>query len=211
MTLFEPKTGKVRVKGVVSCTNAILHPWLEAQLEEMLAALPKPAPPLSPSENRELWESWQAGLKVVSSLGPADKVLPPLRALLVMDNLAGHHTPSFVIWLFEHGIMPLFTPLGGSWLNMTESIQAILKQRGLAGSYPQTPEQIIAFMEQTAQGWNKAPTPFVWGGKRQARRHRLRQKGFQRRHRLGGSGACVIGAIRKATQAAQPVIQRLRA
>jgi len=28
--------------------------------------------------------------------------------------------------LFEHGIMPLYTPLSGSWLNMTESIQRIL-------------------------------------------------------------------------------------
>jgi len=46
--------------------------------------------------------------------------LPPLRMLLVLDNLAGHTTPSFVCWLFDHGIMPLYTPLGGSWLNMTE-------------------------------------------------------------------------------------------
>ena len=43
-----------------------------------------------------------------------------------MDNLAGHLTPRLVVWLFEHGIMPLYTPLGGSWLNMTESIQRIL-------------------------------------------------------------------------------------
>jgi predicted unusual protein kinase regulating ubiquinone biosynthesis (AarF/ABC1/UbiB family) len=42
--------------------------------------------------------------------------MPPLRLLLVLDNLSGHHTPSFVMWLCEHGIMPLYTPLGGSWL-----------------------------------------------------------------------------------------------
>ena len=42
------------------------------------------------------------------------------------DNLAGHHTPAMVIWLFQHGIMPQYTPLGGSWLNMAESIQRIL-------------------------------------------------------------------------------------
>jgi hypothetical protein len=32
-------------------------------------------------------------------------------------------------------------------------------------------------------GWNADPTPFVWGGKRVARRQRARE----RRHRLGGS------------------------
>jgi hypothetical protein len=40
-------------------------------------------------------------------------VLPPLRMLLVLDNLAGHKTPAFVCWLFAHGIMPLDTPVGG--------------------------------------------------------------------------------------------------
>ena len=40
----------------------------------------------------------------------------------------------FVLWLFAHGIMPLYTPLGGSWLNMAESFQRILKRRALDGS-----------------------------------------------------------------------------
>jgi hypothetical protein len=38
--------------------------------------------------------------------------------LLVMDNLAGHKTPEMVWWMFRHGIMPFYTPLSGSWLNM---------------------------------------------------------------------------------------------
>ena len=29
--------------------------------------------------------------------------LPPLRMLLVWDNLAGHCTPDMVLWLVEHG------------------------------------------------------------------------------------------------------------
>ena len=62
--------------------------------------------------------------------------LPPLRMLLVMDNLAGHLTGSFVVWLFERGIMPLYTPLSGSWLNMTESIELILAGRALARKTP---------------------------------------------------------------------------
>ena len=32
MTLFRPATGEVRAKGVVSVTNAVLHPWLQEQL-----------------------------------------------------------------------------------------------------------------------------------------------------------------------------------
>jgi hypothetical protein len=35
-----------------------------------------------------------------------------------------------VLWLFAHGIMPLSTLLGRSWLPMGESIQRILKRRG---------------------------------------------------------------------------------
>ena len=112
--------------------------------------------------------------------------LPPLRMLLVLDNLAGHKTPDFVLWLVAHGIMPLYTPLAGSWLNMAESIQRILVRRALTGQSPESPEQLIHDLEAVAAHWNQAPTPFVWGGKRATRRTRSRQ----RRHTLGGSGAC---------------------
>jgi hypothetical protein len=106
--------------------------------------------------------------------------------LLVMDNLAGHLTASFMMWLFEHGIMPLYTPLSGSWLNMTESIQRILARRALAGQTPASASELIEWLEATARAWNADPTPFEWGGKRQLRR----QRAYRRRHPLGGSGAC---------------------
>jgi hypothetical protein len=183
LTLFHPASGQVRVKGVRRCTNAVLHPWLEAELTQILAAMPEPTERLSVTENRRCWERWQEGLTVRITL---PECLPPLRMLLVLDNLTGHLTASFVLWLFAHGIMPLYTPLSGSWLNMAESIQRILTRRALAGHHPQTPQEIIAWLEATAAGWNRAPTPFVWGGKRQGRRERARQ----RRHALGGSGAC---------------------
>jgi hypothetical protein len=182
LTLFHPATGEVRVKGVRRCPNAVLHPWLQAELTEILATLPEPAM-LSPEENRRQWERWQEGLTVRITL---PQHLPPLRLLLVLDNLTGHYTVAFVLWLFAHGIMPLYTPLGGSWLNMAESIQRILKRRALDGQHPQTPEAIIAWLEATARGWNREPTPFQWGGKRQERRQRARA----RWHRVSGSGAC---------------------
>ena len=107
--------------------------------------------------------------------------------LLVWDNLTGHYSVALVLWLFAHGIMPRYTPLGGSWLNLAESIQRILKRRALDGQHPNTPDEIIAWLEATACGWNREPTPFVWGGKRHARR----QRAWERRHAVAGSGACI--------------------
>jgi transposase len=189
LTLFHPSTGTVRVKGVRNCPNAVLHVWLKQQLLIILAGLP-PAPVLSEADNRVNWERWQAGLTSKPTLS-AD--LPPLRLLLIMDNLAGHKTRAFVEWLIAHGVLPLYTPLSGSWLNMTESVQRILIHRALDGTAPTSPEDIITWLEETAGGWNADPTPFVWGGPRHARR----QRAYQRRHPLGGSGACTTRPIRR--------------
>ena len=191
LTLFHPADGHVRVKGVTSVTNVVLHQWLKEELSAILADLPTVSVLLSPTENRAAWETWQAGLSNRPTLSAE---LPPLRMLLVLDNLIGHKTPALVRWFFAHGIMPLYTPLGGSWLNMTESIQRILKRRALAGQYPTTPQEIITWLEATARGWNAAPTPFVWGGKRRDRRRRARD-----RRRLGGSGACTRRPLHRTT------------
>lgn len=134
--------------------------------------------------NRQRWESWQTGLSVKFTLPEA---LPPLRALLILDNLAGHKTPSFVLWLVAHGVMPLYTPLSGSWLNMAESIQRIIVRRALAGTHMESSEQTIAALDATVRGWNRCPTPFVWSGKRKARRERARARRHARR--LAGAGA----------------------
>jgi hypothetical protein len=89
--------------------------------------------------------------------------------------------------------MQLYTPVGGSWLNMAESMQRILKRRALAGQHPEDVGRIIAWFEAVARHWNGAPTPFVWGRKRAARRQRQRE----RRHRVGGSGACTCVPLRR--------------
>jgi hypothetical protein len=79
--------------------------------------------------------------------------------------------------------MPLYTPLSGSWLNLAEALQRIIVRRALSGQHPQTPAEIITWLEDTVAAWNEDPTPFVWGGKRRERRKRARQR------RLGGSPA----------------------
>jgi len=187
LMLFHPATGHVRVKGVTHSTNAVLHPGLQAELAAILATLPPVEPRLEPSNaaaNRAAWACWQEGLSVRFTLL---EELPPLRMLLILDNLSGHQNATFVCWLMSHGIMPLYTPLGGSWLNMAESMQRLLVSRALSGQQPETPEQLITWLEATAPGWNACPTPFTWGGKRATRRQRARE----RRHHLGGSGAVV--------------------
>ena len=187
LTLFHPQAGSVRVKGVTRCPNQVLLPWLQAELAAIVATLPSP-PDLSATQRRQLWEEWQEGLQVRITL-PHDP--PPLRLLLILDNLIGHKNPQFVCWCFAQGIMTLYTPLGGSWLNMAESIQRILKRRALEGAYPTSPHQIIDWLEAVASAWNRNPTPFVWGGKRTARRQRFH------RHAQGGSGACTRHPIRR--------------
>ena len=116
--------------------------------------MPGPAAAAAPTGRRAAWERWQDGLTVKPTLLAE---LPPLRMLLVLDNLAGHKTPEFVCWLFAHGIMPLYTPVGGSWLNMAESIQRILKRRALDGQHPSDTGQIIAWFEAVAEALERGP------------------------------------------------------
>jgi hypothetical protein len=184
LTLFHPASGRVRLQAAERCTNAVLHPWLREGLTAILAELPAPAPVQDPTATRAAWQVWQAGLMMRFTL---PEELPPLRLRLVWDNLTGPKTPELVLWLCAHGIMPLYTPVGGSWLNMAESIQRVLKQRALAGQHPHDPAAIGSWFEQTARCWNVQPTPFVWNGKRRQRRRRSAKEQF---HRVGGSGAC---------------------
>lgn len=190
LTLFHPASGQLRATGVTQCTHAILHPWFKQVLTAVLATQPAVKPVTDAKANRAPWQSWQAGLSQPITL-PTE--LPALRMLLVLDNLQGHKTPALVLWLFAHGVMPLYTPVGGSWLNMAESVQRIISQRALAGQHPPTPAHIIGLLEATVQRWNRQPTPFEWGGKRQARRQRSRQ----RRYAVGGSGACTYQPLRQ--------------
>lgn len=185
LALFRPATGEVRAQGVLSAPNAVLHPWLKDQLSQVLAQLeahPLPVRVPLPADH-QLMQTWQHWWWSYERPKPA----PALRLILVWDNLAGHLSYDLVRWLLQHGILPLYTPLSSSWLNMAESLQRILHRRALAGQHPQSAHQLIDWLEQTVVGWNQQPTPFVWNGPRRRRRERARL----RRHALGGSGAAV--------------------
>src|SRR5829696_7565237 len=172
LTLFRPATGEVRAKGVTNAPNAVLHPWLRAELTQVLATLP---PATAPEDDRPPLARWATWL----GHEPTEP-LPPLRLLLIWDNLAGHLSWSIVRWLLRHGIMPLYTPIGGSWLNMAESVQRIIVRRALDGQQPQPQHDLITWLDDTVAGWNATPTPFVWHGKRFERRQRARQRRLDR-------------------------------
>ena len=91
----------------------------------------------------------------------------------------------------EHGILLLWTPHAGSWLNMAESVQRIIKGRALSGQDYASVQALKQALTDAVAGWNRHPTPFIWGGKRHARRDRA----YARRHRLGGSGATTTYAL----------------
>jgi len=187
LTLFRPATGELRAEPVDRGTNEILHPWLKEQLTAILQTCPLP-----PSEVRVgcRWADWDWREEGCHR----DETLPPLRMLLIWDNLKGHHTAEMVQWCLERGIGPLYTPLSGSWLNMAESIQRIIQRRALEGQDPQANAAVMKdWLRGVIHGWNCYPTPFTWGGKRRARRDRA----YARRHRLGGSGATTSRSIRR--------------
>jgi hypothetical protein len=171
LTLFRPATGELRAKGVTNATNAVLHPWLQGELTAVLATLPAVSTPDEERPPLARWATW---------LGhePRDP-LPPLRLLLIWDNLAGHLSWPIVRWLLHHGVMPLYTPLSGSWLNLAESIQRIIVRRALDGHHPQSQDELITWLDDTVAGWNASPTPFTWHDKRYERRvrARLRRRG----------------------------------
>lgn len=190
LTLFHPASGQVKIKGVLSSNNETLHLWLKTELSQILQQNSPTQSQPSDESNLLSWQFWMEGLSVKFSLPDP---LPPLRMLLVWDNLKGHRSTSIVTWLLTQGVMPLYTPLGSSWLNMAESFQRILQRRALDGQHPQTPEQIMEWVEATAKAWNRSPTPFEWGGKRATRRIRARAR---RKYSLGGSGAMTNAPIR---------------
>jgi hypothetical protein len=114
LTLFRPATGVVRAKGVTRAPNAVLHPWLWGELTQILAALP-PAPP--PAPTAPFLPVWWRRRQELPHFGD-----PPLRLILIWDNLVGHHRADLVRWLRGQGILPLYTPLSGSWLNLADAL-----------------------------------------------------------------------------------------
>lgn len=76
LTLFQPATGRVRLRPAASSSNAVLHGGLRETLAEIVVAPPTAGPALDPAASRATWAAWQDGLAERFTL-PED--LPPLR------------------------------------------------------------------------------------------------------------------------------------
>ena len=136
--------------------------------------------PTAPLGQWETW-GWDAARRRQWAL---EAPLPPIRLILIGDNLCGQTNRELVRWLVQQGGLPLSTPIGSSWLKLAKLVQRIVVRRALAGQHPEAAAAVIAGLEAAVAGGNRTPTPCEWGGKRAARRQRARE----RRHRLGGSG-----------------------
>jgi transposase len=198
LTLFRPATGELRAEAVDRAPNAILHPWLK---EELGAILQQCAPAPAAASKGRRWVDWD----IYPGAGHLDRFFPPVRVLLIWDNLAGHQSHSLVQWCAERGILLLLTPCAGSWLNMAESVQRIIRRRAVEGHHPENTETLKAWFRETVQGWNRHPTPFLWGGKRHARRDRA----YARRHRQGGSGAVTLRPVPRRMRSVRYAEKRL--
>ena len=179
LTVFRPKDGQLRIHPVKRTTNSVIHPWLMGELEDILTELPE-----TDDVFMRDWATWRWPDERIREY--TSNPAPYVSVLVVLDNLKGHYTKSFVGWCLESGVALLYTPLGGSWLNMAESAQRIIIRRVISGQHYQTSEELMGALSSASRWWNENPTPFIWGGKRRERRLRARQ----RRHALGGSGAC---------------------
>jgi hypothetical protein len=102
-------------------------------------------PALDEVTHREVWKAWQQGLSTRITLA---ENLPPLRMMLIWDNLQGHYTPELALWLFAHGVIPLYTPLGGSWLNMASPSNALLSADPWQGKVQNPPNKSVS-------GWKR--------------------------------------------------------
>jgi hypothetical protein len=107
LTLFRRATGEVQAKGVTSAPNTVLHRWRCYELTRILQVLLQTAPCGEDASFLPYWWLWWQGL--------ADRYNdPPVRLVLIWDNLAGHKTPELVHWLCHQGSLPLYTPLSGA-------------------------------------------------------------------------------------------------
>lgn len=180
---FRPATGELRAPPVEPAPNAVWHPWLQAERAAILATLPALSPDTAAAPAAPAYgAAGQAGL---SGRPPLLADLPPWRVLLVGDKRSGHTTPEWRGALFAPGILPLYTPLGGAWLNRAEAIQRSVARRALEGQHPQSAVQVMEWLAAIVDGWNTQPTPCVGGGQRAQRRGRQRPR-YQAR---GGSAA----------------------
>jgi hypothetical protein len=84
--------------------------------------------------------------------------VPPFVTHAPGNTLARHRSCDLVPWFCDYGVMPLSTPISGSWLTLAAPVHRIRVPCALAG------QQVINRVEHTVVGWSQHPTSCVCSG-----------------------------------------------
>jgi hypothetical protein len=174
--LFHPATGEVYRQPVTACTKSVLHGWLTTDLT---ARLPRPGKPADAAVTQA---AWQDGLTAPFAL--PEPVAPAAPAARVgQSRRPQEYRHGGVAVPARHHVARY--PARRQVAEPGRAHPAQPQAPDLAGQHPQSPAEIGTWIEQTAQAWNRQPTPFVWHGKRRQRRRQRRGDTYA----VGGSAA----------------------
>jgi hypothetical protein len=202
LTLFHPATGHVHLQPVGSCTNPVLHGWLKERLATMVATLVATLPAPAGRAGRRSRDPQRVGglagrsggtlhlARRTAAAAHAPRVGQPRRPQDGRDGglavPARHHAALHPArrQLAEHGRVHPARPQAAH-ARRPAPAEPTASTRRADGQHPQSPAEIGGWFEQTAQAWNRQPTPFLWNGKRRQRR----RKRPGDRHAIGGAAA----------------------
>ena len=88
---------------------------------------------------------------------------PGQRLCVVMDNLNTHKGKMAQEWLDKHPQVSFhYTPTHASWVNLAECFFSILTRQGLQQSVHRSNRELVGFLKDYVNRYNKTCGPFVW-------------------------------------------------
>lgn len=85
------------------------------------------------------------------------------RLHVVMDNLNTHKGAMATEWLEKHPLVTFhYTPTHASWVNLAECFFSILTRQGLQQSVHRSNRELVRFLKEFVQQYNKTCGPYVW-------------------------------------------------
>lgn len=88
---------------------------------------------------------------------------PGQRLHVVMDNLNTHKGTMAREWLEKHPLVSFhYTPTHASWVNLAECFFSILTRQGLQQSVHRSNRELVRFLKEFVQQYNKTCGPYVW-------------------------------------------------
>ena len=91
------------------------------------------------------------------------KQYPGQRLCVVMDNLNTHKGTLAMDWLQSHPLVTFhYTPTHASWVNLAECFFSILTRKGLQQSVHRSNRDLVRFLKEFVEEYNKTCGPFIW-------------------------------------------------